>query len=91
MMHRFKELDEVHHSDRLEDHFNFFALKPRLYTFCESLYVAMTFVCILQITQLKIDHNPFAKGFRDNNGRCVCVTSGPAHALQNIRWLRTST
>lgn len=23
------------------------------------------FVCLLQITQLKIDNNPFAKGFRD--------------------------
>lgn len=26
----------------------------------------MSCVAFFQITQLKIDHNPFAKGFRDN-------------------------
>jgi len=31
---------------------------------CIYIYIFL----ILQITQLKIDHNPFAKGFRDTGG-----------------------
>ena len=33
---------------------------------CASRIYFMGMVFYLQITQLKIDHNPFAKGFRDN-------------------------
>lgn len=32
------------------------------------------FPCWFQITQLKIDHNPFAKGFRDNYDSYVSHT-----------------
>lgn len=30
------------------------------------MYLLMNVLLYAQITQLKIDHNPFAKGFRDN-------------------------
>ncbi|XP_012940912.1 T-box-containing protein TBX6L, partial [Aplysia californica] len=36
------------------------------YSFDETTFIAVTAYQNEQITQLKIDHNPFAKGFRDN-------------------------
>ncbi|XP_064620612.1 T-box transcription factor TBX3-like [Lineus longissimus] len=36
------------------------------YAFDETSFIAVTAYQNEQITQLKIDHNPFAKGFRDN-------------------------
>jgi hypothetical protein len=36
------------------------------YTFDEMQFIAVTAYQNEQITQLKIDNNPFAKGFRDN-------------------------
>lgn len=33
---------------------------------CLHLHKTFFHFSMLQITQLKIDHNPFAKGFRDN-------------------------
>ncbi|WAR03842.1 TBX2B-like protein, partial [Mya arenaria] len=36
------------------------------YAFEETTFIAVTAYQNEQITQLKIDHNPFAKGFRDN-------------------------
>ncbi|GFO08960.1 T-box transcription factor tbx2 [Plakobranchus ocellatus] len=36
------------------------------YSFDETNFIAVTAYQNEQITQLKIDHNPFAKGFRDN-------------------------
>ncbi|KAL5016010.1 hypothetical protein ScPMuIL_005599 [Solemya velum] len=36
------------------------------YAFDETTFIAVTAYQNEQITQLKIDHNPFAKGFRDN-------------------------
>ncbi|KAF0033322.1 hypothetical protein F2P81_013388 [Scophthalmus maximus] len=42
----------------------------RTYVFSETQFVAVTAYQNDQITQLKIDNNPFAKGFRDvGNGR----------------------
>ncbi|XP_068461053.1 T-box transcription factor TBX2 [Clinocottus analis] len=42
----------------------------RTYVFCETQFIAVTAYQNDQITQLKIDNNPFAKGFRDTgNGR----------------------
>lgn len=38
------------------------------------LYAGLPFF-LFQITQLKIDHNPFAKGFRDNYDSYVSCTS----------------
>ncbi|XP_048408466.1 eomesodermin homolog b isoform X1 [Stegostoma tigrinum] len=40
--------------------------KTQTYTFPESQFIAVTAYQNTDITQLKIDHNPFAKGFRDN-------------------------
>merc|ERR1711936_239842 len=37
----------------------------RTYVFKETMFIAVTAYQNEKITQLKIDHNPFAKGFRD--------------------------
>ena len=37
----------------------------RTYVFSETLFIGVTAYQNEKITQLKIDHNPFAKGFRD--------------------------
>ena len=37
----------------------------RTYVFAETMFIAVTAYQNEKITQLKIDHNPFAKGFRD--------------------------
>ncbi|KAJ6658225.1 hypothetical protein lerEdw1_001492 [Lerista edwardsae] len=49
------EGDEVHPS-----------LCTQTFTFPETQFIAVTAYQNADITQLKIDHNPFAKGFRDN-------------------------
>uniref|UniRef100_A0A3P9JVQ3 Eomesodermin homolog b n=1 Tax=Oryzias latipes TaxID=8090 RepID=A0A3P9JVQ3_ORYLA len=41
-------------------------LKTQCFTFPETQFIAVTAYQNTDITQLKIDHNPFAKGFRDN-------------------------
>ncbi|KAK2910491.1 eomesodermin homolog b [Channa argus] len=41
-------------------------LKTQSFTFPETQFIAVTAYQNTDITQLKIDHNPFAKGFRDN-------------------------
>ncbi|KAK1806613.1 hypothetical protein P4O66_005118, partial [Electrophorus voltai] len=40
--------------------------KTQIFVFPESQFIAVTAYQNTDITQLKIDHNPFAKGFRDN-------------------------
>ncbi|KAL4657400.1 eomesodermin-like [Arapaima gigas] len=40
--------------------------KAQTFTFPENQFIAVTAYQNTDITQLKIDHNPFAKGFRDN-------------------------
>ncbi|KAM3176872.1 hypothetical protein ACTXT7_005641 [Hymenolepis weldensis] len=40
----------------------------RTFTFPETVFIAVTAYQNDKITQLKIDHNPFAKGFRDTGG-----------------------
>ncbi|XP_061734789.1 sodium-driven chloride bicarbonate exchanger-like [Nerophis ophidion] len=40
--------------------------RVQTFTFTESQFIAVTAYQNTDITQLKIDHNPFAKGFRDN-------------------------
>ncbi|XP_058503879.1 eomesodermin-like [Solea solea] len=41
-------------------------IKTESFTFPETQFIAVTAYQNTDITQLKIDHNPFAKGFRDN-------------------------
>ncbi|KAM9310818.1 eomesodermin homolog b [Pholidichthys leucotaenia] len=41
-------------------------VKTQCFTFAETQFIAVTAYQNTDITQLKIDHNPFAKGFRDN-------------------------
>ncbi|XP_061574253.1 eomesodermin-like [Cololabis saira] len=41
-------------------------VKSQCFTFPETQFIAVTAYQNTDITQLKIDHNPFAKGFRDN-------------------------
>ncbi|XP_049440775.1 eomesodermin homolog b isoform X1 [Epinephelus fuscoguttatus] len=51
-------------------------LKTQSFTFPETQYIAVTAYQNTDITQLKIDHNPFAKGFRDNyDSYCPSLTS----------------
>uniref|UniRef100_A0A2C9JVX2 T-box domain-containing protein n=2 Tax=Panpulmonata TaxID=977775 RepID=A0A2C9JVX2_BIOGL len=45
------------------------------YSFDETTFIAVTAYQNEQITQLKIDHNPFAKGFRDNGLARNCTFS----------------
>ncbi|XP_046895044.1 eomesodermin homolog b [Hypomesus transpacificus] len=40
--------------------------RTQIFTFPENQFIAVTAYQNTDITQLKIDHNPFAKGFRDN-------------------------
>ncbi|XP_029103106.1 T-box transcription factor TBX21 [Scleropages formosus] len=44
----------------------FLASKAQTFVFPETQFIAVTAYQNADITQLKIDHNPFAKGFRDN-------------------------
>ncbi|XP_076855327.1 T-box transcription factor TBX21 [Brachyhypopomus gauderio] len=44
----------------------FLSSKAQTFTFPETQFIAVTAYQNADITQLKIDHNPFAKGFRDN-------------------------
>uniref|UniRef100_UPI0035901A1A eomesodermin homolog n=1 Tax=Myxine glutinosa TaxID=7769 RepID=UPI0035901A1A len=41
-------------------------MQPHVFAFPETQFIAVTAYQNTDITQLKIDHNPFAKGFRDN-------------------------
>ncbi|KAM6983893.1 T-box transcription factor TBX2b-like [Tautogolabrus adspersus] len=59
----------------------------RTYVFPETEFIAVTAYQNEKITQLKIDNNPFAKGFRDTgNGRCEKrskqFTTYPLHETQ---------
>ncbi|XP_016324685.1 T-box transcription factor TBX21 isoform X1 [Sinocyclocheilus anshuiensis] len=44
----------------------FLTSKTQTFVFPETQFIAVTAYQNADITQLKIDHNPFAKGFRDN-------------------------
>ncbi|XP_056626646.1 T-box transcription factor TBX21 [Triplophysa dalaica] len=44
----------------------FLTSKAQTFVFPETQFIAVTAYQNADITQLKIDHNPFAKGFRDN-------------------------
>ncbi|XP_077171125.1 T-box transcription factor TBX21 isoform X2 [Paroedura picta] len=46
------------------------------FTFPETQFIAVTAYQNADITQLKIDHNPFAKGFRDNFDSMYNTTEG---------------
>ena len=43
-----------------------FASTYNVFTFPETAFLGVTAYQNDRITQLKIDHNPFAKGFREN-------------------------
>ncbi|XP_035468255.2 T-box transcription factor TBX21 [Scophthalmus maximus] len=45
---------------------SFLSAKAQTFVFPETQFIAVTAYQNADITQLKIDHNPFAKGFRDN-------------------------
>ena len=45
-------------------------LVRRLNWFVLLMYVVCMSLCVGQITRLKIDSNPFAKGFRDSSRLC---------------------
>ncbi|CAG0882880.1 unnamed protein product, partial [Cyprideis torosa] len=65
----------------------------RTYVFKETAFIAVTAYQNEKITQLKIDFNPFAKGFRDTGGGkrekrnvCVCVNIQPT----DLEWVAPS-
>nr|XP_028559456.1 T-box transcription factor TBX21 [Podarcis muralis] len=59
------EVDKVHPS-----------ICSQTFTFPETQFIAVTAYQNADITQLKIDHNPFAKGFRDNFDSMYTTTEG---------------
>ena len=59
----------------------------RTFTFNETQFIAVTAYQNTDITQLKIDSNPFAKGFRDNQDRnyesSALITNGNENLISN--------
>lgn len=57
------------------------------FTFLETEFIAVTAYQNTDITQLKIDNNPFAKGFRDNYDRIyensVLINSNNTNLIQS--------
>ena len=53
----------------------------RTYVFKESQFIGVTAYQNEKITQLKIDHNPFAKGFRDTGASKSSKTSQRRNSL----------
>ena len=62
--------------------------------------MSVTFICLPQITQLKIENNPFAKGFRSPFSRCrtrnqpryicICIFIGKNDLKKNMMHLLTN-
>nr|XP_048279827.1 eomesodermin homolog isoform X2 [Myodes glareolus] len=58
--------------------------KTQTFTFSETQFIAVTAYQNTDITQLKIDHNPFAKGFRDNYDSSHQIVPGGRYGVQNF-------
>ncbi|KAG8442915.1 hypothetical protein GDO86_011649 [Hymenochirus boettgeri] len=56
--------------------------KTQTFTFPETQFIAVTAYQNTDITQLKIDHNPFAKGFRDNYDSSHQIVPGTRYSVQ---------
>lgn len=58
----------------------------RTFTFQETKFIAVTAYQNTDITQLKIDSNPFAKGFRDNQDRTyeTSILMSNSHSYQQL-------
>ncbi|XP_006883445.1 PREDICTED: eomesodermin homolog isoform X2 [Elephantulus edwardii] len=56
--------------------------KTQTFTFSETQFIAVTAYQNTDITQLKIDHNPFAKGFRDNYDSSHQIVPGGRYGVQ---------
>ncbi|XP_018419059.1 PREDICTED: eomesodermin homolog isoform X2 [Nanorana parkeri] len=56
--------------------------KTQTFTFPENQFIAVTAYQNTDITQLKIDHNPFAKGFRDNYDSSHQIVPGARYSVQ---------
>ncbi|XP_029445290.1 eomesodermin homolog isoform X2 [Rhinatrema bivittatum] len=56
--------------------------KTQTFTFPETQFIAVTAYQNTDITQLKIDHNPFAKGFRDNYDSSHQIVPGARYSVQ---------
>ena len=54
------------HIARCDDISKLSYCQHKTFVFPEMQFIAVTAYQNEKITQLKIDHNPFAKGFRDN-------------------------
>uniref|UniRef100_F6UNF8 T-box brain transcription factor 1 n=1 Tax=Callithrix jacchus TaxID=9483 RepID=F6UNF8_CALJA len=60
--------------------------RVQTFTFPETQFIAVTAYQNTDITQLKIDHNPFAKGFRDNydTGESERFIQGKQQTFKNL-------
>ncbi|KAM5280222.1 eomesodermin homolog isoform 2-T2 [Ctenodactylus gundi] len=58
--------------------------KTQTFTFSETQFIAVTAYQNTDITQLKIDHNPFAKGFRDNYDSSHQIVPGGRYGVQSF-------
>ncbi|XP_069504881.1 eomesodermin homolog isoform X1 [Ambystoma mexicanum] len=56
--------------------------KTQTFVFPENQFIAVTAYQNTDITQLKIDHNPFAKGFRDNYDSSHQIVPGARYSVQ---------
>nr|XP_020663586.1 eomesodermin homolog isoform X2 [Pogona vitticeps] len=56
--------------------------KTQTFNFPETQFIAVTAYQNTDITQLKIDHNPFAKGFRDNYDSSHQIVPGARYSVQ---------
>ncbi|XP_061441986.1 eomesodermin homolog isoform X2 [Rhineura floridana] len=56
--------------------------KTQTFNFPETQFIAVTAYQNTDITQLKIDHNPFAKGFRDNYDSSHQIVPGARYSMQ---------
>ncbi|XP_067417980.1 eomesodermin homolog isoform X2 [Emydura macquarii macquarii] len=56
--------------------------KTQTFIFPETQFIAVTAYQNTDITQLKIDHNPFAKGFRDNYDSSHQIVPGARYSVQ---------
>ncbi|XP_007456776.1 PREDICTED: eomesodermin homolog isoform X2 [Lipotes vexillifer] len=58
--------------------------KTQTFIFSETQFIAVTAYQNTDITQLKIDHNPFAKGFRDNYDSSHQIVPGGRYGIQSF-------
>ncbi|CAK8680255.1 unnamed protein product [Clavelina lepadiformis] len=76
-MHRYQPRVHVVQTDDV----NTLQLQPMsTFSFPQTVFITVTAYQNSKVTKLKIDNNPFAKGFRDNGGRSSSKNKSPPQA-----------